>query len=575
MRKSTILKSFLLFAAGICLSASLGTADLINYVSAETTSPEETFAKWSFNEKTGKLTISGTGRLYNLEKYEEISDNTWKWAYLEPEYAKKVKRIVIEPGITQIDTAVFNSFTSLESVTIPDTVTDIEAYAFYHCISLKELTIPDSVTSIGEECFWGCTAIERISIGKNVTTIGDRAFFQCRALQKIKIDSQNHSLKMQSGILYNQEEQTLLFCLPSKKTNFTIQNGTRKIAELAFSYQKSLKHITIPASVESVEGGAFLHCSKLRRITFQKHSKCIFIGKHYYYRDGYEENYGAFEGCKKLTKLSFPDRIRYIGDSSFKGCNSLQTIHFGKNFEGFFYAGNLQTLRKKDIINCLFLRNVPIKKFTVSKSNKTFSSQNGILYNKKKTLLCIYPTNKADAVVTLPKGIRRINSGAFYYNQNIKQLILPQSLKTIENNAFEGSKNLEEIVWPKNLTAIRSYAFYRCKKLKSTTLSGKGLIIDLYAFSNCESLRNVTIKSGVKKIKQEAFYHCKKLKSVIIPDSVTQIGTFAFGKYYIIKKLPHGFTSKITTLKNFRIYGKKGSAAQKYAKENKMKFVAI
>ncbi|MBQ4143359.1 MAG: leucine-rich repeat domain-containing protein, partial [Thermoguttaceae bacterium] len=72
----------------------------------------------------------------------------------------------------------------------------------------------------------------------------------------------------------------------------------------------------------------------------------------------------------------------------------------------------------------------------------------------------------------------------------------------------------------------------------------------------CTSLTSVTIPNSVTSIGNYAFFLCKSLTSVTIPESVTSIGNSAF----------------IGCSKDLVIYGKAGSEAERYAKENGIKF---
>jgi len=94
---------------------------------------------WKLYED-GTLTISGTGAMkdYNAD------DN------LSPAYNNsKVKKVVIEDGVTSIGERAFSNCSTLISITIPKSVTSIGKTAFYNCTSLTNITIPNSVTSIG------------------------------------------------------------------------------------------------------------------------------------------------------------------------------------------------------------------------------------------------------------------------------------------------------------------------------------------------------------------------------------------------------------------------------------------
>jgi len=67
----------------------------------------------------------------------------------------------------------------------------------------------------------------------------------------------------------------------------------------------------------------------------------------------------------------------------------------------------------------------------------------------------------------------------------------------------------------------------------------------------------VVIPEGVTSIGYGAFYSCENLTTITIPDSVTSIGESAF-----------------SYCKNLTIHAHAGSYAEKYAKKNKIKFVA-
>ncbi|MDE5614872.1 MAG: leucine-rich repeat domain-containing protein, partial [Treponemataceae bacterium] len=79
-------------------------------------------------------------------------------------YATSLKRVIIQPGLTEIPGATFAAFTSadpgdLEEVTIPNTVTTIGPSAFWHQTNLTDITIPDSVTCIRHDAFYGCSKL--------------------------------------------------------------------------------------------------------------------------------------------------------------------------------------------------------------------------------------------------------------------------------------------------------------------------------------------------------------------------------------------------------------------------------
>lgn len=88
----------------------------------------------------------------------------------------------------------------------------------------------------------------------------------------------------------------------------------------------------------------------------------------------------------------------------------------------------------------------------------------------------------------------------------------------------------------------------------------------------CISLKNLTLGSNVRKFETGAFHGCRKLKSVVLPKSVKTIDDRALG-------YDNDFSDEevqpFIKVPGFRIYGYKGTASEKYAKENGFKFTDI
>ena len=79
--------------------------------------------------------------------------------------------------------------------------------------------------------------------------------------------------------------------------------------------------------------------------------------------------------------------------------------------------------------------------------------------------------------------------------------------------------------------------------------------IEAEAFSDCSQLKSIVIPAGVTSIGRGAFWGCSSLSSLTIPSSVTSIGDRAF-----------------FDCSNLTLRVPKGSYAERYAKENKIKY---
>ena len=219
--------------------------------------------------------------------------------------------------------------------------------------------------------------------------------------------------------------------------------------------------------------------------------------------DGYkvtEIGYNAFSGCTGLKSVTIPSSVKEIGDWAFWDCTGLTKI-------------------------------------TVDKNNKNYTSVDGVLFNKDKTIILVYPSAKGSSYV------------------------IPGSVTYIGKNAFSGCTGLKSVIIPNSVKEISSQAFATCTGLKSVTIPNSVTKISWEVFLGCTGLTSATISRSATYIGEGAFYGCTSLKSVTIPSSVTEIGYNAFG-----------YTSN-GKISGFTIYGKKGTEAERYANSNGFKFV--
>lgn len=125
---------------------------------------------------TGELIISGTGAMYD---YTEAGSSP---IY---EYLSNVKRVVIEDGVTTIESFFFCECEEITSVIIPDSVTFISHGAFLYCPKLTNITIGKGVTTIDKNVFSTCRNLSSVTIHKGVVSIGERAFVECVKLTDV------------------------------------------------------------------------------------------------------------------------------------------------------------------------------------------------------------------------------------------------------------------------------------------------------------------------------------------------------------------------------------------------------
>lgn len=130
-------------------------------------------ATWIISED-GVMYIKGKGVL----KGEK---NGWN------KYQHKIKKIVIQKGITIIKETALASMHNIKEIKLPNSVKKIENGAFMDCGKLEKINIPSTVNELPNNIFSGCEKIEQIMLPKKLKKIGAYAFYKCKRLKQITI----------------------------------------------------------------------------------------------------------------------------------------------------------------------------------------------------------------------------------------------------------------------------------------------------------------------------------------------------------------------------------------------------
>ena len=164
-----------------------------------------------------------------------------------------------------------------------------------------------------------------------------------------------------------------------------------------------------------------------------------------------------------------------------------------------------------------------------------------------------------------------------FFKDKFRSIVIPETVKEIGVNAFTGCRNLRSVVMKEGVEAIGDRSFIGCHELNEIRIPQSLKRIGVSAFTCTEWMENqgeyvvvngcliewrgigsrAVVPEGVKSINRMVFsmeYH-KDLKEVVIPDTVTHIDPDCFVRS----------KSRVTIVCN------KGSYADSYAKENRMK----
>lgn len=222
----------------------------------------------------------------------------------------------------------------------------------------------------------------------------------------------------------------------------------------------------------------------------------------------------AFNGCTGITSIIIPNSVTIIGDGAFNNCAGLTSITI---------PDSVTSIGESAFCDCTSLKSI-----NVVSDNDCFSSDNGVLFDKKKTKLIRYPEGKLEISYTIPNSVTSIGYNAFRNCAGLTSITIPNSVTCIETFAFHNCTGLTSITIPNSVTSIGYYAFSNCSSLTSITIPNGVTTIKDGTFEDCSNLTSVTIPDSVTSIGWATFHNCKSLTSIIIPDSITDIGKLAF-----------------------------------------------
>ena len=142
------------------------------------------------------------------------------------------------------------------------------------------------------------------------------------------------------------------------------------------------------------------------------------------------------------------------------------------------------------------------------------------------------------------------------------------NLSNSDKEVTEITINIPEQIDGVDVVEISSFGVYLSDVKVKVVIPKTVKVVDSFAFSFNDNIYELEIADGVKVLESDAFTSMPNLKSVTVPDSVKEMEDCGLGM-----DVDDNYDS--VPLKGFKMYCKKGSAAEAYAKENNLSYEII
>ena len=343
------------------------------------------------------------------------------------------------------------------------------------------------------------------------------------------------------------------------------------IGESAFEGNTSVKSVTLPKSCTYIDKSAFKNCANLvsidapgvttvkkdaffrcRKLDWLNMPELTKLSQRCFMSCGKLENLPvdnftvipqyAFSGCA-FSEITFPN-VTTVYNDAFSNCRNLVEITLPAIEDGCLYEGVFS--------GCIKLKRVNFSENLVSLGGYTFEGSTftdfGFLENLEYVYWGDFERNNAVETIYLP-NVRFLDNYAFNYMYKLKEVVLP-SCTTVLGNAFYHNVSLKKIVFSDNLEYVAAGAFAENASLKYVVLNGLENIDEaIFEDSNIERVEFNKIQN---------ISHLPTIENSIIA-------------------LPSTFNSCTddTTDRNYKVYGTRGTYAERWAMKNGHTFYEI
>ena len=442
-------------------------------------------------------------------------------------------------------------------------VREIPAKAFAMCAGLAEVRLPSGLEGIGESAFES-SGLASVELPAGVASVDDAAF-RLTPLRSATL----------SAALTDLGEYIFADCYALTTVAFPDRCALEEVPAHAFSdtpalgavelppslvavrehafHGSGLASVAVPASVATIEQGAFADCPRLAHVTVAD-GNAAYSAVDDVLLDAAGQTLVLYPAGREGEAYELPGTVRSIAGYAFQGARNLRsvTLPAGMSELSSYAFSRCRGLEEAVLPEGLDIINVNAFEYCTSLSSVHIPAS--VRTVARYAFYCDYALGD----VSFDEGslLSRVGFAAFAYS-GLTDVTLPASVGSMGQYAFAGCTGLTSFALADGsaLASMPAYTFDGCEALTSisfgrgcalrslTARSLEGLpalnTVDLsgctsltsvgnYALNRCFALSDVRLPASTQSIGRYAFYGCTSLATLSVPAAVSFIGRYAF-----------------------------------------------
>lgn len=427
-----------------------------------------------------------------------------------------IEKIHLGSGIYEIPAYAFSNCINLKEVTIPLTIRGIGAKAFENCVNLTQVKLPDSMAKISDSAFDGCPRVEF------ETTPGTYSAEYAAARKTSEVEEVEYEDVKDAQVVE-----------PGASSNENADSGAPSQGSPAPGTDAAS---TLSPQIPSQEYQPVTEIENDKNLLGQS---SIVSGRAVIFIDNRQPV--VFSGTEATSRIDLSD-FAAPPENSGEG-QAQEPVGRMENL----LADNAQKGKDFPKYTIVDDQKIASQAFYENSELTEYEIEDGITQIGEFSFARSGLTS-----VKIPEGVTKIEYGAFYHCDNLREIIIPDSVTEIEPYAFadtpwiantdrqdapfliagdgiliaySGSDSVVNI--PSGVKQIGAGAFKEHMGITAVNIPDTVQVIGEEAFMNCRNLKTVNGGNHLTRIDDRAFMNCP-LSKVVIPASVKEIGLGAY-----------------------------------------------